>query len=106
MANGDVFSEVTMPSWLKLALAILKSQGIATVIALWLVWFVLTSVSGGITQVKDEMSVANKAMTAFVARQDAYDRERGELLKVQLRISRQTCANSAKTEFDRKGCWE
>ena len=72
MANGDVFSEVTMPSWLKLALAILKSQGIATVIALWLVWFVLTSVSGGITQVKDEMSVANKAMTAFVACLDRF----------------------------------
>lgn len=106
MANGDDLSGVPMPPWLKMLLAVLKTYGVATVIALWLVWVMTHTVVGGITDIKDEMSAANKAMSAFAARQDAYDRERSELLKVQLRISRQTCANSAKTDDQRKGCWE
>ena len=107
MVNGDDFSLIAaLPYWLKLILAILKSQGIATVIALWLVWFVLSSVAGGIKDIQATQLEANKKMGSFVATQGEFDRQRQELLQIQLRINRQTCASVAKNEFDRKGCWE
>lgn len=107
MANGDdVLAGVVMPPWLKVLLSILKTYGVATVIALWLVYVMTHTVVSGITEIKDEMTAANKAMSAFASRQDAYDKERSELLKVQLRISRQTCANAAKNDDQKRGCWE
>lgn len=106
MANGDDLAGVTMPGWLRVLMSILKTYGVATVIALWLVWVMTHSVLNGITEIKDEMGVANKAMSAFVAKQEQYDKSRQDLLEKQLRISRQTCANAAKTDEQRRGCWE
>lgn len=107
MANGDDFSVIAaMPNWLKLLLAVLKSQGIATVLALWLVWFVLSSLSGGIKDIQTEQLEANKKMSSFAAMQADFDQRREHQLEVQLRLQRQTCANVAKNEYERKGCWE
>ena len=113
MANGDDFGGVTVPTWMRVLLLILKSQGVATVISLALVWFVMSVIWGGLGELKkgdvallEAQNKANLAMSSFAAKQEAYDLERTDMLKTSLRINRQTCANSARNEFDRKTCWE
>jgi hypothetical protein len=106
MANGDDLLPPGTPNTLRAFLAVLKTNGPTVVIALVLVWFLLTNVSGGLASIQSQMSAAQINMGAFAAEQRSFNERRQSQLDVQLRIMRVMCTNGAKTEAALKACME
>jgi hypothetical protein len=106
MANGDELGPLGTPGYIRLFLAVLKTSGPTVVIALILIWFMVTNVSGGLALLQSQMTSASSNMGAFAAEQRAFNARRENQLDVQLRIMRTICANGAKTESALKACME
>lgn len=107
MANGnDELGPPGTPAYLRIFLAVLKTSGPTVVIALILVWFMLTNVAGGLNTLENKMDTAAVTMGAFAAEQRAFNARRELQLDVQLRIMRTICSNGAKTDAALKACME
>ena len=106
MANGDDVVPPGTPAYLRLFLAVLKTSGPTVVIALILIWYMVTNVSGGLAMLDTKMNSASVTMNAFAAEQRAFNARRENQLDVQLRIMRTICSNGAKTDAALKACME
>jgi hypothetical protein len=94
------------PAYLRVLIAVLRTSGPTVVIALVLLWFVMTNVSSGLNVLQTKMTTASVEMGAFAAEQRAFNARRESQLDVQLRIMRTICSNGAKSEAALKACME
>jgi hypothetical protein len=80
---------------------------IATILILFLsaaVWGRLTTIEANQARILEAMASANTRMAAFSERHIQIDLERSSLMNQQLRILRQVCVNSAKTDYQTRAC--
>lgn len=99
--------------WLSALREILKTSGPIALIALLLIWFLMTSVNQSLSSVHDEITETKKQMQkaevnmeAFVARQQTMDQIKIDQNNLMLRILRQMCVNTAEGPVARNGCYE
>jgi hypothetical protein len=116
MANGSdstVITSSSSSSLVRIILEILKTNGPSVLIAIgltgvmiWLLVFALRGIDTAIEANHQELIGAKVEMTRFAAKQNEYDRVRQELLEKQLRLLRQLCVNSSKSDVALKACVE
>lgn len=111
MATRDHGSDA--PWYARLAQSILATSGPMALVGLGLAFFLAYSVTARLLELRTSIEVnrtmlqqAQVEMRAFAARQSEYDRVRQELLEKQLRLLRQLCVNSSKSDVALRGCVE
>jgi hypothetical protein len=103
--------EFDNPWYVNLLETILKTSGPIAVVALVLVWYLMTSISTGLRNVTlavetnhIEIQAAKVTMHEFVAKQNEIDTVKVRQNDLILKIMRQVCINGATTEVARAGC--
>lgn len=99
------------PWYAQIMRTILQTSGPVALIALALVWFLMWAVTAQIAAVRQsvevnhtEIQAAKVTMHAFAQRQIDAEQRRELQLELQLRLLRQVCINSARTESATRAC--
>lgn len=100
-------------SWGSITKTILQTSGPVALIALLLVWYLMTSVNNQTRDVAaavrtnyNELMEARTEMKAFVNKQSEIDTVKIRQNDLILKILRQMCVNSADSVAQRSGCYE
>lgn len=112
MSRPDEYA-VGPTGWGGIVRTILTTSGPVALLAIGLtvflghfVWNRLGTIEANQHAIMESMTKANVAMAAFVAQHNEVERERQLLMQTQIKLLRQLCVNSAKSEFQTRACME
>jgi hypothetical protein len=106
-------TEYDMPWYVATVKAVLQTSGPIAVVALLLVWYLMTSLTVSMGRISDqikanhdEIVAAKVDMKAFAAGQMANEAIKAKRDDSVVKIMRQMCINAAQTTQARQGCYE
>lgn len=104
--------ETSSPGWVQFLIVVLKTSGVAAVIALVLVYFLMQTVTNNIKSLSNQvqanhdiLQAAQTQMHAFSTTHVQIEEERARQYSVMIQVLRQMCVNSADSPAARAGCY-